>query len=430
MSGGNCVNVESEYLEINSKNAWAVLYQEIRSQSNNFDYTLEDSKEPQNRNLNRYRDVLPYDHTRIILKKGQNDYINANIVQMDSANRQYILTQGPLPNTAGHFWQMVWEQNSKAIIMLNKVIEKNQIKCHQYWPVEGLDQTMEFPDVDLKVEYITKTSSTDYTTSTLRLTDTETNESRDILHFHYTTWPDFGVPQSPHAFLRFLAHIRQSGALDESVGPAIVHCSAGIGRSGTFSLVDTCLVLVENEGLNSVNVKDILLEMRRARMGLVQTPDQLKFSYAAIIEGSKHLPLTTDSIGNNDTVTNHNDIMNNINNSLQEDDDEPPPPPPPRSDSLNRNTKADLMACPAAENGGVGNRSNPASIPNHVEEEDLTNANKNDQGGPVGSSSPTSSPDSGNEVRQRRAKRQKELEEKVKAIRQHQQKSEDWQKFK
>lgn len=77
-----------------------------------------------------------------------------------------------------------------------------------------------------------------------RLTDLETKESREILHFHYTTWPDFGVPQSPTAFLNFLTDVRQSGTLDQNVGPPVVHCSAGIGRSGTFCLVDTCLVLV------------------------------------------------------------------------------------------------------------------------------------------------------------------------------------------
>lgn len=76
------------------------------------------------------------------------------------------------------------------------------------------------------------------------LTNIESDESREILHFHYTTWPDFGVPRSPIAFLRFLADVRESGVLDQNVGPAIVHCSAGIGRSGTFCLVDTCLILV------------------------------------------------------------------------------------------------------------------------------------------------------------------------------------------
>lgn len=142
----------------------------------------------------------------------------------------------------------------------------------------------------------------------------ESKESREIMHFHYTMWPDFGVPQSPTAFLQFLADVRQSGTLDQSVGPPVIHCSAGIGRSGTFCLVDSCLVLVryqnhlflsfsskyspffsihfqiEENGLNSVNVRDVLLEMRRHRMGLIQTPDQLRFSYEAIIEGAKQLP--------------------------------------------------------------------------------------------------------------------------------------------
>lgn len=164
---------------------------------------------------------------------------------MERANRQYILTQGPLSTTAGHFWLMVWEQESQAILMLNKVIENKQVKCHQYWPTEeNANQLMIFRDVNLEVEYVSKTSSNEYTTRILRLTDMDTKESREILHFHYTMWPDFGVPQSPTAFLRFLVHVRSSGALDSNVGPAIVHCSAGIGRSGTFCLVDTCLVLV------------------------------------------------------------------------------------------------------------------------------------------------------------------------------------------
>lgn len=238
-------NLETEYLEINSKNAWPILYQHIADECSNFNYTCNESKKPQNKNLNRYRDVAPYDHTRIILKKGPYDYINANLLKVERAHREYILTQGPLPNTSGHFWLMVWEQNSKAIVMLNKVIEKSQIKCDQYWPLETTgDPSMTFFGVNLKVEFVSKTQAHDYTTRVLRLTDLDTEESREILHFHYTTWPDFGVPQSPTAFLQFLNDVRRSGALDENVGPPIVHCSAGIGRSGTFCLVDTCLMLV------------------------------------------------------------------------------------------------------------------------------------------------------------------------------------------
>ncbi|XP_010637298.1 tyrosine-protein phosphatase non-receptor type 2 isoform X1 [Fukomys damarensis] len=110
-------------------------------------------------------------------------------------------------------------------------------------------------------------------------------EARTISHFHYTTWPDFGVPESPASFLNFLFKVRESGSLEADHGPAVVHCSAGIGRSGTFSLVDTCLVLMEKG--DDINIKQVLLNMRKYRMGLIQTPDQLRFSYMAIIEGAK-----------------------------------------------------------------------------------------------------------------------------------------------
>ncbi|NXR17278.1 PTN2 phosphatase, partial [Cinclus mexicanus] len=114
-------------------------------------------------------------------------------------------------------------------------------------------------------------------------------ESRMISHFHYTTWPDFGVPESPASFLNFLFKVRESGSLSPEHGPAVVHCSAGIGRSGTFSLVDTCLVLMEKKDPFSVDIKKVLLDMRKYRMGLIQTPDQLRFSYMAVIEGAKFI---------------------------------------------------------------------------------------------------------------------------------------------
>ncbi|KAH8018418.1 hypothetical protein HPB51_006040 [Rhipicephalus microplus] len=116
-------------------------------------------------------------------------------------------------------------------------------------------------------------------------------QKRVVLHLHYTTWPDFGVPESPAAFLAFLQAVRESGALDVDVGPPVVHCSAGIGRSGTFCLVDSCLVLIEANGgrLDRVDVQEVLLEMRKYRMGLIQTPDQLRFSYLAILEGARAL---------------------------------------------------------------------------------------------------------------------------------------------
>ncbi|GAB6026912.1 hypothetical protein CHUAL_013556 [Chamberlinius hualienensis] len=301
-------DMEYEFKHLDATKGWTALYQLIRTQSSQCDYSIREAKKAENKNLNRYRDVSPYDHSRVKLLRGDKDYINASRLDVHEAHRAYILTQGPLPNTTGHFWQMVWEQNCKAVLMLNKVIEKNAIKCHQYWPLgshigNGV-QMMELNAVGLRVEFVSESDLNNYTVRHLRLSDLNSEESRIILHFHYTMWPDFSVPQSPSSFLNFLFAVRQSGALDQNVGPPVVHCSAGIGRSGTFCLVDSCLVLIEKaEDLNAVDVKEMLLSMRKSRMGLIQTADQLRFSYLAIIEGAKRV-LNTSSNNGDELKTN------------------------------------------------------------------------------------------------------------------------------
>ncbi|CAH0546901.1 unnamed protein product [Brassicogethes aeneus] len=346
MTSGN--NIESEYLALNSKNEWPVLYQKIRSESSTD--SCSEAIKPQNKILNRYRDVSPFNHSRVILQRGYTDYINANLIKIEKADRKYILTQGPLSNTVSHFWLMVWEQNSIAILMLNKLIEKKQEKCFQYWPSKiGSDHIMNLTDVGLTVEYLEQQDHSYYLTRELRLTDTETGTSRNIIQFHYITWPDFGVPSSPTAFLEFLRRVRKAGVLESSVGPAIVHCSAGIGRSGTFCIVDSCLVLIEKFGLNSVDVKEILLEMRKYRMGLIQTPEQLRFSYQAIIEGAKQL-LNPNAAEENyvDEIEQNNSDSPIEENDSSQDDDEPPPLPPPRNESLKTN------GCHTYDNGPCG----------------------------------------------------------------------------
>ncbi|XP_030325827.1 tyrosine-protein phosphatase non-receptor type 2 isoform X4 [Strigops habroptila] len=232
--------IEREFQEIDATNDWQARYLEIRHKSSDYPHRV--AKYPENRNRNRYRDVSPYDHSRVKLQNAENDYINASLVVIEEAQRYYILTQGPLPNTCCHFWLMIWQQQTKAVVMLNRIVEKES-----------------------------------------------SGESRMIFHFHYTTWPDFGVPESPASFLNFLFKVRESGSLSPEHGPAVIHCSAGIGRSGTFSLVDTCLVLMEKKDPCSVDIKKVLLDMRKYRMGLIQTPDQLRFSYMAVIEGAKFI---------------------------------------------------------------------------------------------------------------------------------------------
>jgi len=325
--------MEKEFLEYHENNLWSHLYTQICIESRNKEFAAVEALKPENKHLNRYRDVYPYDHSRVPLTTvSATDYINASLVVADKVSRSYILTQGPLAGTTPHFWSLVWEQQSKAVIMLNRVMEKGTLKCDQYWPVSQGD-TVTFEEVGLVVENIEMTPGQHYNISTLRIINNNTSQSRDVLHFHYTTWPDFGVPTCPDTFLEFLGAVRESGSLDKSdgVGPALVHCSAGIGRSGTFILVDTCLLEAENSGPEEVCIKQRLLDMRTYRMGLIQTEDQLKFSYQSIIEGARQLGLI-NSVPTFDTP-----IVEASDSSSEEDI--PPPLPPPRTESLKKNSQ-------------------------------------------------------------------------------------------
>ncbi|CAL1277089.1 unnamed protein product [Larinioides sclopetarius] len=334
--------MEVEFYEIDRKNAWNTIFQEIRNESNNFSYIIKDAKKLENKNLNRYRDVNPFDHSRVRLQRGDKDYINASLVEVPSADRSYILTQGPLPVTTGHFWLMVWEQKSKAILMLNRIIEKNT-----------------------------------------------SENSREILQFHYTTWPDFGVPESPEAFLNFLFSVRESGVLNSNYGPPVVHCSAGIGRSGTFCLVDSCLVLIEkNNDPNSINIRQQLLEMRHYRMGLIQTPDQLRFSYVAIIEGAKRvLSMPNVPSGNENLVETHKKICISPENCKlavnenAEDSDVSPPPLPPRSrnsDDLSPSIQTDSNSF-SELNGDIMNSDSNLSSMKQSKSDASINSEENNQ---------------------------------------------------
>ncbi|KAF3697216.1 Tyrosine-protein phosphatase non-receptor type 1 [Channa argus] len=279
--------MEAEFREIDENGSWNAIYQDIRQQS--CELPCKVAKLPENKNRNRYRDVSPFDHSRICLQLGMNDYINASLITVEEAQRNYILTQGPLPNTCGHFWEMVWEQRTRGVLMLNRVIEKGSIKCAQYWPHREEKDAI-FEDTNFKLTLISEDIKSYYTVRQLELENLSTGETREILQFHYTTWPDFGVPESPASFLNFLFKVRESGCLNSDQGPVVVHCSAGIGRSGTFCLVDTCLLLMSiRKDPSSVQIRDVLLEMRRYRMGLIQTADQLRFSYLAVIEGAKYI---------------------------------------------------------------------------------------------------------------------------------------------
>ncbi|PRD33203.1 UNVERIFIED_CONTAM: Receptor-type tyrosine-protein phosphatase N2 [Trichonephila clavipes] len=186
--------------------------------------------QPQNIKKNRYTDVLPYDHSRVILNELSNvsgsDYINASsITDHDPRNPAYIATQGPLPQTAADFWQMIWEQGSVVIVMLSRLMENGVAMCHRYWPEEGSEVyhiyeviitaylewdrftsflSTSFLNFSLQVHLVSEHIwCDDYLVRSFYLKNLRTTETRTVTQFHFISWPDNGVPNSTKALLEF-----------------------------------------------------------------------------------------------------------------------------------------------------------------------------------------------------------------------------------
>lgn len=177
-------SIQDEFDEIEAKNSWHQVFMKIRQQTQKHDYSLAIARNPRNKRLNRYRDVSPYDHSRIKLEKGDSDYINASLVEVPEANRKYILAQGPLDHTIDHFWQMVWEQKSKAIIMLTNLIERGTIKCSNYYPCEQEeDHILLNDDPFLKVTCLSVQRHSYYRVNTFELEEVSSGKKREVLHF-------------------------------------------------------------------------------------------------------------------------------------------------------------------------------------------------------------------------------------------------------
>ena len=262
---------------------WKGLFRRLNNMLEFSDPRMELHIDPECQARNRYRNIVPYTGNRVQLLEG-NDYINASYVSMEALSRHYILTQGPMDNTIGHFWQMVWEQKSVAIVMLCKCTEGGRDKCAHYWPIEQGKQFY-FSCYVITCHSITWKAS--YQLYSLELFNLETEQTRMIQHYHYISWPDFGVPQDPMDFLTFLMDARRCGVQSGEQGPLIVHCSAGVGRSGVFTLTDVCIAWMEEaRSLETLDVPQLLLHLRKQRLGLVQTPEQLQFAYVTILNAA------------------------------------------------------------------------------------------------------------------------------------------------
>ncbi|GAB6020354.1 hypothetical protein CHUAL_003064 [Chamberlinius hualienensis] len=244
--------------------------------------TLNVAKQDNNSKKNRNPNLLPYDHSRVILNEFCNsagsDYINANtITDHDPRNAAYIATQGPLPHTSADFWQMIWEQGSVVIVMLTRLVENGVAMCHRYWPEEG-SELYHIYEVHLVSEHIW---CEDYLIRSFYLKNLKTGETRTVTQFHFLSWPDVGVPVSAKMILDFRRKVNKSYRGRSC--PIVVHCSDGCGRSGTYCLIDMVLNRIA-KGLKEIDIAATLEHIRDQRAGMVQTKDQFQFVLMAVAE--------------------------------------------------------------------------------------------------------------------------------------------------
>ncbi|KAK6485277.1 tyrosine-protein phosphatase non-receptor type 4-like isoform X1 [Huso huso] len=237
------------------------------------------AKLPQNIPKNRYRDISPYDATRVILE-GADDYINANYINMEipssSIINRYIACQGPLPNTCSDFWQMTWEQSSSMVVMLTTQVERGRVKCHQYWPNPGGSSQYG----NYQITCLSEEGNSAFLFREMTFTHSETAENRELTQIQYMAWPDHGVPDDSRDFLHFVSLVRNKRAGKDQ--PLIVHCSAGIGRTGVLITMETAMCLIECN--QPVYPLDIVRTMRDQRAMMIQTPSQYRFVCEAILK--------------------------------------------------------------------------------------------------------------------------------------------------
>ena len=235
------------------------------------------ARRPENKNINRYRNVLPYDATRVILSRDE-DYINASHIRVATGKgtQHFIAAQGPQPNTTEDFWGMIWEQKVQVVVMVTLDNENSKNKCHLYWP-----DSMSAPlDIEnrYKISLLSVHSLADFKVRLIEMEDLESGESHCIYHLNFTTWPDHGAPDSAIPILKMIRFMR---CIHER-GPVVVHCSAGIGCTGALITIDCLLYNVEHD--LKIDIPKLVQDIRRQRQGMIQTKDQYMFCYRAALQ--------------------------------------------------------------------------------------------------------------------------------------------------
>ncbi|XP_069383203.1 tyrosine-protein phosphatase non-receptor type 11b isoform X2 [Paralichthys olivaceus] len=296
----NAANIENRVRELNKvadnsekpKQGFWEEFEVLQQQECKLLYPRKEGQKPENKSKNRYKNILPFDTTRVEIREMDpeipgSDYINANYIRSlyDEGRHMedckfFIATQGCLQNTVNDFWKMVYQENTHVIVMTTKEIERGRNKCVRYWP--DLYATKEFGRV--VVRNIDEQPAQDYILRKLEVTRLDRKEPlRYIWHYQYLSWPDHGVPNEPGGVLWFLEEVNRTQSAFPDTGPIVVHCSAGIGRTGTIIVIDILIDIINRQGLDcDIDIPKTIQRVRQQRSGMVQTEAQYKFIYMAV----------------------------------------------------------------------------------------------------------------------------------------------------
>ncbi|XP_069359162.1 tyrosine-protein phosphatase Lar isoform X8 [Maniola hyperantus] len=269
----------SEHIDRLKANDNLKFSQEYESIEPGQQFTWDHSNMEVNKPKNRYANVIAYDHSRVILQPIDgilgSDYINANYCDGYRKHNAYVATQGPLQETFADFWRMCWELRTSTIVMMTKLEERTRIKCDQYWPSRGSES---YGMMTVTIAEVQELAT--YCIRTFQVTRNGGAERREIKQLQFTAWPDHGVPDHPAPFLQFLRRVRALNPPD--AGPLVVHCSAGVGRTGCFIVIDSMLERARHE--RTVDIYGHVTCLRAQRNYMVQTEDQYIFIHDALLE--------------------------------------------------------------------------------------------------------------------------------------------------